>query len=101
LLVLTSTMTIASAQRRRTDAPVSTTTPPRAGSGFQEPTAERTVSAGASEEEPTARARRPESDDEGTESLEDTLYLRERPDALGEAAHEWQDEEIERLLHER
>jgi TolA-binding protein len=36
-----------------------------------------------------------------TESLEESLYLRERADTLGAAAREWEDEEIERLLAER
>ncbi len=84
----------ASAQR------VSTSAPPRTTSGFQEPTAERTVTPSAQESEPTATSRRASTDDESTESLEESLYLRERPDALGEAAHEWQDAEIERLLAE-
>ena len=102
VLALTSIASVASAQRGRTDQAVSTGAPARATSGFQEPTAERTVSStGDSTEEPAARTRRSSDTEDGTESLETSLYLRERPDALGDAAHEWQDEEIERLLHER
>lgn len=105
-LVLIALTSVASAQRGRTGpSPTSgvSTSAPTSASGFQEPTAERTVSSGAAAdgEEPTARRRRSSDDEEGTESLEESLYLRERPDALGEAAHEWQDAEIERLLHER
>ncbi|MBX3270629.1 MAG: tetratricopeptide repeat protein [Sandaracinaceae bacterium] len=37
----------------------------------------------------------------GRESLEDRLYLRERPDALGSAARAFQEEQLERLLRDR
>ena len=35
------------------------------------------------------------------ENLETSLYLHERPDALGAAARAYQDAQLERLLHER
>ncbi|MCB9597257.1 MAG: tetratricopeptide repeat protein [Sandaracinaceae bacterium] len=35
------------------------------------------------------------------ESLEDRLYLRERPDVVGDAVRDFQSEQLERLLHER
>lgn len=64
---------------------------------FQNPAEERRVSAaeGAGDAPPRA-----EAPSDGP-SLEDSLYLRERPDALGEAAREHRDELLERLLAER
>ncbi|MFO0686170.1 MAG: tetratricopeptide repeat protein [Sandaracinus sp.] len=79
---------------------VGTSSPRSTVEGFQEPTAERTVSTEPELETATSR-RGQEDDEETTDNLEETLYLRERPDAIGEAAHEWQNEEITRLLHER
>ena len=91
------------AQRR--DRPgstgVSTSSPQASGSGFQEPTQERTITTEPELDTTSSRRARETTDEDATESLEDTLYLRERPDAIGEAAHEWQNEEIDRLLHER
>lgn len=84
------------AQRRERPGTTSSTQ-----AAFQQPTQERTITTEDELDTTTRQRARQTSDEDTTESLEDTLYLRERPDAIGEAAHEWQDEEIERLLHER
>jgi tetratricopeptide (TPR) repeat protein len=97
LSLILALATPAAAQRR--DRPGGTRSTQAA---FQEPTAEHTVQTEPELDTTSAeRARQTQDDEDATESLEDTLYLRERPDAIGEAAHEWQDEEIARLLHER
>ncbi|GAB4198941.1 MAG: hypothetical protein OHK0013_08620 [Sandaracinaceae bacterium] len=73
-----------------------------AGQGsFQEPAAEIEVSAPTAESEPRSTASRTGTDEEHGTSLEERLYLRERPDAVGEAAREFADEELARLLGER
>ncbi len=88
-----------SALAQRHDRPGASPTTPV---GFQDPTAEHTVTTDDELDTSTSRSARDASDEgDATESLEDTLYLRERPDAIGEAAHAWQNEEIDRLLHER
>lgn len=95
----------ASAQRRErpgsSGSSASSSTPRATVQGFQEPTEEHAVTTEPELDTTSARRERGADDEDSTESLEETLYLRERPDAIGEAAHEWQDEEIERLLHER
>lgn len=90
------------AQRRRggsdtasTGASVDTST-----SGASRPAGLTTPAAEASvttEAEPRAERRAAAA----TESLEESLYLRERADTLGAAARDWEDAEIERLLGER
>ncbi|HJL15763.1 MAG TPA: tetratricopeptide repeat protein [Sandaracinaceae bacterium LLY-WYZ-13_1] len=68
---------------------------------FQEPADERRIEVEGEDGEgggPSSPGRRPG----GTgDSLEERLYLRERPDAIGEAARDYQDENLERLLEER
>jgi tetratricopeptide (TPR) repeat protein len=71
---------------------------------FQEPTAERAVTAPVAAGE--GPARREDSAErargrEDTTSLEERLYLRERPDAIGGAARDFADDELARLLAER
>lgn len=66
-----------------------------AETGFQSPSAERSV---APEQEPE------DAIEERTQTLQDfetVAYLRERPDSLGAAAREYQDERIAELLAER
>jgi TolA-binding protein len=91
------------AQRRDRpgSSPVSTSSPHSSVAGFQDPTAEHTVTTEPELDTTSSQRARQSEGEESTESLEETLYLRERPDAIGEAAHEWQNEEIDRLLHER
>ncbi len=96
IVALALPATPVSAQRR--ERPGASPTSPV---GFQEPTEERTITTEPELDTTTSQRARQTDDEDTTESLEDTLYLRERPDAIGEAAHEWQDEEITRLLHER
>src|SRR5690606_39871771 len=62
---------------------------------FQEPTEERRIELGEEASAPTTRRARAASD------LEERLYLRERPDALGAAAREFHDEQLQTLLRER
>jgi len=62
--------------------------------GLSTPAAEASVTA---EAEPERRRRASTA----TESLEESLYLRERADTLGAAARDFEDAEIERLLSER
>ena len=80
----------------------STTTAAPSGTGFQQPTEERSVQAPTAEGEarPAATSTRSEAR-EDTTSLEERLYLRERPDAIGEAARDFADDELARLLTER
>jgi tetratricopeptide (TPR) repeat protein len=70
---------------------------------FQEPTAERAVAAPTAEAEAprTTGSAQPAREPEDTASLEERLYLRERPDAIGEAARDFADDELARLLAER
>ncbi len=96
------------AQRRRRGAGAgagasSSATGAQGEAGFQEPTEERTVQAPTAESEPgPARSTSSsEASREDTTSLEERLYLSERPDALGEAARDFADEELARLLAER
>lgn len=62
--------------------------------GLSTPAAEASVTA---EAEPERRRRASTA----TESLEESLYLRERADTIGAAARDFEDAEIERLLSER
>ncbi len=73
------------------------------GDSFQAPTEEIEVTAPTAESESSTsrRAASAERSDESTTSLEERLYLRERPDAVGEAAQAFADEELARLLGER
>ncbi|HEY8428042.1 MAG TPA: tetratricopeptide repeat protein [Sandaracinaceae bacterium] len=64
---------------------------------FQEPAEERRVEL-TDEEAPRTRRRR---EDPEADSLEERLYLRERPDAIGAAAREFHDQQLETLLRER
>lgn len=67
---------------------------------FQDPTEERRIEvddADVDGEVGTTRTRQ----SGGGDSLEDRLYLRERPDALGDAARQFQDQQLETLLRER
>lgn len=68
------------------------------GSNRMAPTAEHEVAAPTDEAATAAPAR---TEAENPENLEDRLYLRDRPDALGRAAHERESEMLDRLLHER
>lgn len=69
---------------------------------FQSAARERRIELGADAAHSSTRRRRRRSSDAGNAaSLEDRLYLRERPDALGDAAREFADEQLERLLAER
>lgn len=63
---------------------------------FQEPADERRIEVGEEPAQTTRRRRDPSAD-----SLEERLYLRERPDAIGAAAREFHDEQLETLLRER
>ncbi|MCC6874056.1 MAG: tetratricopeptide repeat protein [Sandaracinaceae bacterium] len=69
-------------------------------SRFQSPTAERRIDVGAGDEGGSSRrsSRQATGPDSG---LEGRLYLRERSDALGNAARQFHDELLERLLAER
>lgn len=62
---------------------------------FQEPAEERRIELDESET-PTARRR-----ERSASSVEALLYLRERPDALGAAAREFHDEQLQSLLRDR
>ncbi len=66
-------------------------------SRFQRPAAERRVDAGGQGDNGPARRRAADL----PENLEERLYLRERPDALGAAAREHQSESLQRLLRSR
>ena len=63
---------------------------------FQDPADERRIELGADAEAPAARER-----ERGAGDLEARLYLRERPDAIGAAAREFHDEQLQTLLRER
>lgn len=64
---------------------------------FQEPTEERRVEVvGETDDAPEARRR-----DSGASDLEERLYLRERPDVIGNAARAFHDAQLETLLRER
>lgn len=104
----------ASAQRRRSTASsrraddgrstaVETATPPASGGSFQDPAAELEVAAPQADAAETtgSTSRTSEGDATDASSLEERLYLRERPDAVGEAARNFADAELERLLGER
>ncbi len=60
---------------------------------FQDPAEERRIDLDEGAESPRRRR--------GGGSLEDRLYLRERPDGVGNAAQDFQDQQLERLLAER
>ncbi len=76
--------------------------PRPAGGSFQAPAEERAIAAPAADRDARPRASaRAASGSSDPESLEESLYLRERPDALGAAARSFADAELERLLHER
>ena len=64
---------------------------------FQDPASERRIELG-DDAESSSRRRRSRR---GGDSLEERLYLRERPDTLGEAAREFHDEQLESLLRDR
>lgn len=68
------------------------------GTRFQEPAEERRVDLGGEGADAPARRSRRQST-QG--SLEERLYLRERPDAIGAAAREFHDQQLETLLRER
>ena len=69
---------------------------------FQDPTEERRIELGSEAEDSGEGTRRRTRTSEGAgDSLEERLYLRERPDTLGQAARAYQDEQLERLLTER
>ncbi|AKF09127.1 tetratricopeptide repeat protein [Sandaracinus amylolyticus] len=72
----------------------------QAGARFQTPAAESRIETEGPTEDERAQLR---GDDEGgaPEDLEERLYLRERPDALGAAAREWHDAQLETLLRDR
>ncbi len=74
---------------------VATTAPTTNVSRFQDPAAERSVAAGDDE------LSEEEAPDELPENLEEMLFLRERPDALGAAAREYQNARLEELLADR
>lgn len=70
------------------------------GSSLRTPVEERRIEAPSGESEARIE-RRSRSEGERPASLEERLYLRERPDALGSAAREHADAELSRLLAER
>lgn len=63
---------------------------------FQDPTDERRIEVDGAESDDLGSAR---TSDAG--NLEERLYLRERPDAIGHAAREFHDQQLEGLLAER
>jgi TolA-binding protein len=69
----------------------------RRGARFQEPAAEARVESGADADRPSRRR----AGGDAPSDLEQSLYMGERTDAIGEASREWQDAEIERLLGQR
>jgi TolA-binding protein len=71
-------------------------------SPFQDPAAEATIESGAEEpgELDTVSTRR-RAAVEDVASLEERLYFRERPDALGAAARDYEDQQLEALLRNR
>ena len=74
---------------------VATTAPTTNVSRFQDPAQERSI---ATEEDELSEEEAP---DELPENLEEMLFLRERPDALGAAAREYQNARLEELLTDR
>ena len=81
-------------------APVAAQPRARSGSRFQQPAAEQRVETESVSDGDRARLRG--DDDDGPPSdLEERLYLSERPDAIGAAAREWHDQQLETLLRDR
>ncbi|MGE0785100.1 MAG: tetratricopeptide repeat protein [Sandaracinaceae bacterium] len=71
---------------------------------FQRPAEERRISVGSDDDGGGSSGRGSSGGGArtgGSDSLEDRLYLRERPDAQGAAAREFQDAQLEQLLRER
>ncbi|MBX3251035.1 MAG: tetratricopeptide repeat protein [Myxococcales bacterium] len=98
-ILLVSLAAPAAAQRGRRGAPQPATTSSPSGpqiSRFQDPAQERSIAA-ADEDDDLAPERRAEL----PENVEEVLFLRERPDALGAAAREWQSERLDALLRSR
>ncbi|MDQ3038014.1 MAG: tetratricopeptide repeat protein, partial [Myxococcota bacterium] len=88
LLVLTAPASIAAAQRAES------------GSRFQAPADEQRVETEGASEDDRAQLRG-EGGGDAPSDLEEQLYLRERPDAIGAAARDWQDQQLETLLAQR
>ncbi|MFK7991819.1 MAG: tetratricopeptide repeat protein [Sandaracinaceae bacterium] len=68
---------------------------------FQEPADERRIEVGEDSAAPSESRARSRPEGGSGESLEESLYLRERPDVLGEAARDYQNARLEQLLAER
>ena len=68
---------------------------------FQDPAEERRIEVGDDEDDGSTSRRRRRSGGGNADSLEERLYLREQPDAVGHAAREFADAQLERLLAER
>ncbi|HBQ18621.1 MAG TPA: hypothetical protein DEF51_48345 [Myxococcales bacterium] len=68
---------------------------------FQDPAEERRIELDAGDVDEAGGTTRTRAGGGTGDSLEDRLYLRERPDALGDAARQFQDQQLETLLRER
>ncbi|MCB9625123.1 MAG: tetratricopeptide repeat protein, partial [Sandaracinus sp.] len=74
---------------------VSTSAPSTNVSRFQDPAEERSIASSDDDDLGEEQA------DELPENVEELLFLRERPDALGDAAREYQNARLEQLLADR